>query len=669
MKYRTVLFLFASLMFNYGFSQISLDLTGPTNSCSGSSLRINSNYTGAVDSFYWGFDFDGNINVLSSSIDSISFNSGFTSGEDSLSLKVKLTLVDSQNQTTADSLLLYVHRKPQIGLIDNLARCCSYDTLNLDSVLVDGPHDFGGQWSVNRYSNYTSGSDFYVNEACLSNSNRFYLRYHYSDSRTGCRVIDSTLFTVHPLPYIKLDDPRFCQDLEIFDMEDRLVDLPGNTNNGIQSWKCVQCNGNDLNDLLIDKNGGTSTITDYSFRIGKQWYTGKNSVLDTVKLEYTFTNAFGCSNLDTATFYIVFLPEISFSNYRDLCWDEGEVDLNDEFGVTPDDGVWTVRNFTNSRPPSELGGISDSAVINTMNSPELESKDDFPNRFSMVYTHTATGCPTTRDTFLYIYPRPESEYSFNDTVICESSGPITLSRKYSNLEWSSKAPNVLLVDSFNYFITSEAPAGETTVLKYTQSDLFSGCSILDSINIQVDGKPYFELKDSSFGVVDTLSSITVYVASDSQEFVKNIQWDIISPNDTFETETGGITLLGLVFALDSSNPYQIFVEALVSSENSCPDTTVSSTITLTKFTLSIPDQEPQVLNVYPNPSKGNITILCESQLIGETLTVLSSEGKEVGSIQIKNLKNEIDISDLNKGLYTLVHAKSGTVIGKILLIE
>jgi len=72
-------------------------------------------------------------------------------------------------------------------------------------------------------------------------------------------------------------------------------------------------------------------------------------------------------------------------------------------------GNWSVLDTSSGtlfRNPSELGGISDGDTINTLLSTPLVSSSATPNSWRIRYTHTASGCPTFKDTSLIINPLP-----------------------------------------------------------------------------------------------------------------------------------------------------------------------------------------------------------------------------------------------------------------------
>src|SRR5690606_37567915 len=69
------------------------------------------------------------------------------------------------------------------------------------------------------------------------------------------------------------------------------------------------------------------------------------------------------------------------------------------------------------------------------------------------------------------------------------------------------------------------------------------------------------------------------------------------------------------------------------------------------------DQKPKTessFKVYPNPSKGQITIENTAERIAVPLLIFNTQGQKVKSIRLKNKSQTIDLSELAAGLYFLV---------------
>jgi hypothetical protein len=94
--------------------------------------------------------------------------------------------------------------------------------------------------------------------------------------------------------------------------------------------------------------------------------------------------------------------------------------------------------------------------------------------------------------------------------------------------------------------------------------------------------------------------------------------------------------------------------AAIVTENGCSDTT--DCITIDKVGLK--EITKQTLNVYPNPTSKTFTISSD-QLINSAFKIINAEGKEVLSGNMKGKEQTIDISNLSKGVYSVVFDNSG----------
>ena len=153
------------------------------------------------------------------------------------------------------------------------------------------------------------------------------------------------------------------------------------------------------------ENRGSVFAPDYWLNLSESVYAIQNSNTDTIVLEFTYVNRFGCRAKDTVSIEVSKVPKLTFSSHRDLCYDEGDVSLNNLMSVNLTDGIWSIVDEAGYRDTNDLGGISNNA-INTFNSVPLASSSSTPNSWRIRYTHTATGCPTFKDTTLLINPLP-----------------------------------------------------------------------------------------------------------------------------------------------------------------------------------------------------------------------------------------------------------------------
>jgi hypothetical protein len=81
------------------------------------------------------------------------------------------------------------------------------------------------------------------------------------------------------------------------------------------------------------------------------------------------------------------------------------------------------------------------------------------------------------------------------------------------------------------------------------------------------------------------------------------------------------------------------------------------------FYLSIEKQDIQDIVIYPNPSKGTISIEIQAECLNEILCVYNVCGQLIQSSSLNNLKTTIDLTSLNSGIYfLLIKGKSHKII-------
>ena len=391
-----------------------------------------------------------------------------------------------------DTVHVTVNPLPVITLKPNFSVCCDYGVVNLNFNGLTGSDPTGGTWSVPTDPNLVSGNSFYPSRGCLDGiSNAKFVHYTYTIPTTGCVNSDSIRITINPLPRIKLDTPTFCQDLGSFSMEQEIVAIPGNTNNGTQEWRCIDCNGNAFDDF-VTVNEPVPGVTNFTVHVDADHYVMENANMDTIVMEYTFTNPFGCENTDTAVFYIVKVPTIRFGGPRPLCWDEGEFNLTELSATTPKGGYWEVLPGAGYRNPAALGGIPDSVTINTFNSTEL-APGATTREFLIRYTHTLTGCPISKDTVLVINPRPRITLPDLQDVYCETEPVFALNATPTGGTWTSTQPAVLTGGAPRQFDASKSDPGVPITLTYYFKNTTTGCDNSDSLVVETEAAPVIEL--------------------------------------------------------------------------------------------------------------------------------------------------------------------------------
>jgi gliding motility-associated-like protein len=404
-----------------------------------------------------------------------------------------------------DSMSVLVNQLPIVQL-DNVGEvCCDYGPILLDNQIlapVGGPHSTGG-WSTSPNPSLIDNSTFQTADACglivaPAKFIRTSLVYTYQEPSTLCINKDSFIITVNGLPNTLLKEKQYCQDIGSIPLDNEVVLSPANTSLGFPSWRCLDSNSANNNftaDML--ENRGFSFAPDWWLNVGESDYEIQNDNEDTITLEFSFTNAKGCSTKDTIDMVIAKVPKLTFSSHRDLCISEGEISLKDLMGVNLNDGTWSVVDTSSGalfRNPALLGGIANGDTINTLASTPLATFTTTPNSWWIRYTHTATGCPTFKDTFLRINPLPRLTLDPLSPRYCETNADIRLSATPSGSTgiWSATDPSALV--GGNTFSPSSATLFNTAItFYYTYTNPATGCSNTDSIASIVDLEPTLNL--------------------------------------------------------------------------------------------------------------------------------------------------------------------------------
>jgi gliding motility-associated-like protein len=397
-----------------------------------------------------------------------------------------------------DSVAIVVNPLPVIDLVPDYEVCCMDGDISMRFNLKS-TDPVGGVWSVANQPTWVTGETFHADSACASTSTAVTLTYTYTEPVTGCINSNDIVITVNPLPVIELKSGDFCQDINEFHMADELVRRPANEFNGTQTWKCLECNGNDFANMLVDKGVG---ISDYWLDISEGTYTIQNEQIDTILLEYTFRNPFGCLNRDTVEIRIWKVPKLSFLDGGELCFDDGVTNLNEHFDVNWSEGWWTAEPIAGHRTPSDLGGITTDSIINTLNSVELAGPSVTPNAFYMRYHHDATGCYAFLDTTLVINPLPNISITpiLSEYCDAETNVPLNATPGGSGGSWSTTMPSALTGGStFDPSNLAEAEKNTPIWFYYEYTNPNTGCYSIDSISSSVEPTPVLALpNDTSF---------------------------------------------------------------------------------------------------------------------------------------------------------------------------
>lgn len=406
-----------------------------------------------------------------------------------------------------DTIHVAVDPLPTINLGADETVCCDFGTIDLrPKVNTPSGNPPTGYWSSRLSSSLVTNGQFNTSVGCgliapSATSIKTHAIYSYQEPTTLCTNHDSITITIQALPQIELKEHTFCQDIGAIHLSDEVVTRPINTFLGTPSWRCLDSNSIH-NRFIVNmlENRGSQFAPDYWLNIDEGSYTVQNNTMDTIVLEFTYINRFGCRNSDTVILRLFKGPEITFASHRDLCIDEGYISLNDLMGVNLTDGVWSViHEPTRYRDTLDLGGIQHN-TINTFNSVPLLDEGVVPNAWKIRYSHTSTGCYIFKDTALRINPLPRLDVTpISPNNRCETAPNVALQATPLGGTWSSN--DVSAISNNNYFSPNNATKiGDDTIkFYYHYTNAQTGCSNVDSTFGFVDPKPILTLpNDTAF---------------------------------------------------------------------------------------------------------------------------------------------------------------------------
>lgn len=403
-----------------------------------------------------------------------------------------------------DTVIIRVNQLPVIDLGDDEALCCDAGAINL---ILKINSERGGNWFSTLNPNSVVNNEFLPSTSCArivspSTLDRTTVTYRYQDPSTTCFNQDSIEFVVRALPTIITQEKQYCQDYGAFPLASNTEGLiVSNVALGTSTWRCLDSNSaaNRFTDDMLENRGGPG-LDIFWLNISESVYTIQNANQDTVVLEFAYVDGNSCRVVDTVQVIISKVPKIDFRSGRALCHDEGVVELNELFDVTPSlrDGNWSVLSQPGFRNPANLGGLSgDSLVgqtINTVDSDPLANANVTPNSWRIRYTHRSSGCPTFKDTVLRINPIPVINLTSFGPRYCEtySGTPLTLSATPAGGTWTSTDPSAIV--GGNTFSPSSATVfGSDIKFYYNYTNNATGCKNNDSISSIVDLAPTIQL--------------------------------------------------------------------------------------------------------------------------------------------------------------------------------
>lgn len=514
-----------------------------------------------------------------------------------------------------DTVNVILNTAPIASIASSDELCCGDAVYSLsDQVISPVWNDRTGRFFTPGYSNLVVGEDFFADSLC-QNSNFSLLGYEhvdvvyrYTDTSNGCSDDDTLQIRVSQKSTLILDRRIFCNNGGLVDPLDDIVLVPGNTSTGNTQWKCLECNGNN-EDSIVLKTGPSFAPR---WRFDFEGYVFKNTAVDTLLFEFTYENTLGCTSIDTVELELWKSPELVFGTSRELCYDEGVVSLGSVFSPNMPGGSWTCLDSTGYRPCSELGDITNGA-INTRSSVELASSSTLPNAFYIEYVELASGCITTIDTALVINPRPNITLNpLRPTAnFCNTEDAISLSGTPVGGVWTSSIAGTVVG---NIFDPSKVQVDNSTAkLYYSFTDPSTGCANTDSIEALVRLSPVIFSPTDTFFCFDSLqnSIVELYeLKALNSDNVQAIAANTFGNSTDFSMNYDGDSVLRVVYSnFEDAELFRIGINAV--GRGPCPsvnDFFDVEAVTDTRCLLSVHTPKAEPVSIYPNPTRGWVTI-------------------------------------------------------------
>lgn len=355
-------------------------------------------------------------------------------------------------------------------------------------------------------------------------------------------------------------------------------------------------------DLCIDSgpvalNGG--------FPVGGQ-YSG-TAVADTFffpnvsgpgqqQIDYTYTDAFGCTNTTSVSVEVFDLPQVSLIQLPEFCADAAPLEL---FGGTPFGGTYSGPGVSNDSLDISLLGAG---------------------TFTIGYSYTdANGCSSSDNSLLTVNPLPTPGLG-PDTAVCAVPPlGITPGFGFDAYNWSTGPTTPLFL----------VPADGNYAVTVTDENLCLGS---DTINVIFFPPPTISLGPDELTLeIDSWSF-------DAGFGWTSYLWNTGSTNRSVPADTTGT----------------YWVE--VTDSNGC---VASDTIRFTIWPTGIADLHVETqLKAFPNPASEQLTLQAEASNTAEmTVALYSMEGKVLLSerwfIQAGNNQKMLAVDALPAGTYVL----------------
>ncbi|MGK7390101.1 MAG: DUF6443 domain-containing protein [Candidatus Cyclobacteriaceae bacterium M2_1C_046] len=401
---------------------------------------------------------------------------------------VTYSFTDSKGCTNSDTKTFTVNALPTVDAGSNQSAC-----KNSGNITLTGGSPTGGIWS----GNYVSSGVFNTSTAPAGNHT---VTYSFTDAK-GCVNSDIKTFTVNALPTVDAgSNQSACKN------SGKVALTGGSPTGGSWSGNSYVLNGTFdtnlapagnyiVNYSFIDANGCTNSDTK-TFTVnalptvdagstqsacknsgsiiltggiptGGTWsgsyvssgaFNTNTAPAGNYVVNYSFTDANGCTNSDTKTFTVKALPTVDAGSNQSACKNSGSITLT---GGSPTGGTWS-------------GSYVSSGSFNTNTAPA--------GNYTVTYSFTeANGCTNSDVKTFTVHALPTVDAGSTQTA-CKNSGSVSLTGATpTGGTWSGSYV------SSGVFNTSTAPAGNH-IVTYSFTDS-KGCTNSDTKTFTVNALP------------------------------------------------------------------------------------------------------------------------------------------------------------------------------------
>ncbi|MFT5156151.1 MAG: hypothetical protein ACI83I_000694 [Bacteroidia bacterium] len=549
---------------------------------------------------------------------------------DDISILLEVTITEFGRTCKAvDTVSYTVNPLPIIQIPVKKELCCDSNSINLNTEDVIS---FGGKWFCSSNpSVIKDDSVFLPSKACGASSTTNWITYQYEDTNTHCMSRDSFKIVVNPLPVVKALGGTFCQSKGIVNLKkDKILVQPASLGLGRLAVNCLDCGTFDWSKILGDNGSGQpGAPQDFYLKVDSVTIPFSGNATS-FQIEIKYTNAFGCSNRDTARIVLyrdlkgATIDHASFKVHSnkepyEFCATTSPIQLK----VTPDFGTWTNAYNT---------------IEGTFFDPSKSTLYDAP--FTLKYGYNIGGTCIGQDSVeVYLHSAPSLSI-MNDTNITWTSASMKLSvwakyQKSSGLVWRSTP-----MGSFNNsgsttpLFTFNADPNTLTVYELSASTLKN--NVCDSITKTVKINVYPSPCPTITSTHDTTKKILQLSTSNSK--LVSYRWIL---NDSVKYGPSASFDLSLI----TSKKVQVQLTAFNALGDSC-----NQEIDVDLNSVGI-EQIESYVKIYPNPVNDGfyLDLPVDYSTARYQITLLNGQLVQ----EQKLVGNYVNCKDLPNGTYVI----------------